>query len=193
MVASLIRALVISTALLVGFSRPAIALTSIEEAELVRLSGELRSLAGRSAWTGVERIYTEMESFGEGLTFRDYVHGAEAARALGDIESSYTRFIEAAKIGEARDVVDSLWNYDQQYGRVVLQAHRRSSLTSQEPPLDPVMRASIGRALEVVSEKGEFAGILPAGIYELDGEVFEVVPGKTLAVNVKRRSRLMFW
>ncbi|MSP54447.1 MAG: hypothetical protein EXR69_02395, partial [Myxococcales bacterium] len=71
---------------------------AVSDAEHVRLSSEIKQLATRQAWAGVEKKYEDLAKLGVELTFDDLLHGAYAARALGDAQGVYDRLKVAAKL-----------------------------------------------------------------------------------------------
>ena len=107
------------------------------EAEHERLSDEIEKLAQRQVWSGVERKFEELEGLESvQLTFDDLLHGAHAARELGDVAAAYERLKQAAKVEGTKEVVDWLWDIDQNYGFVELVS---------VPPRSAVLQAELLR------------------------------------------------
>jgi hypothetical protein len=116
--------------------------------------------------------------------------GAEAARMLGWTLLSQTRLLRGARlmanrVGMAdepwrRKIVDSLDAIEKTYGAVKIEPQpeptskkERKRLQGRGPalmpvvwPLAPDLRKSIEAAAQVLKEKGEFKGLLPAGDYK---------------------------
>jgi len=164
---------------------------TVEEAEHVRISVEIDRLAQRQAWKGVERKYLQLLEFGIPLTHADHMHGAYAARELGQVASCYERLRAAAEIDATREVIDWLWNIDNNYGHVVLStAPARAAILSMiEVPFDPNQRRAIDAAIELVREDGTFTGMIPRGLYTFAGQSFTVEPGISVRIEVSPRAR----
>lgn len=172
-------------------SGPARAEDAVHEAERVRLSQDIKQLAQREAWTGVERKFEELEVLGITMSFDDLYRGACAARALGDVQAAYDRLKAAAELDPRRDVLDWLYAIDNHYGQVELLAvpPRNSTLDASEMPFDPADRAAVMAASARVAREGTFTGLLPRGSYTFAGHVFTVEPGvsQNIQVNTRRR------
>lgn len=154
------------------------------EAEHTRLAEEMRKLAGRNAWRGVESSYVRMLELvpkGVALTYDDHLFGAQAARDLGRITQVYERLERAKNVNPTKEVLDWMSDIDASYGRVRLIRDERfvgdSSFTVAEMPFAPDQRAAIGAAEAVVAETGSFVGLLPFGKYGYGGKELEVKPG----------------
>ncbi len=134
--------------------------------EYQRLSQELEKLASRNAWAGVERTYTALLATGIEPSFEDFVAGAHAARALGDVASARNRLIAANTRREERAVVDWLWDIDSNYNRVLLACDiGKVELQPESMPFDPNQRKAVEYAQKEIAEKGIFDGYLPQGRY----------------------------
>ena len=162
-----------------------------EQAEINRLSDEIRSLSRRQVWAGVERKYKQIVEL-EG-TVRSDVHlaGAYSARESGDVLEVYERLLRAATGKANKAVVDWLWDLDHNYGRVTLVADRRrtAKLLIREMPLDPNRRIAVEAAIVACKDEGEFNGLLPRGAYEFEGQEFKVEPGIQVRVEVSPKMR----
>ncbi len=163
----------------------------VSDAEHVRLSSEIKQLATRQAWAGVEKKYEELEKLGFDLDFDDLLHGAYAARALGDAQSAYDRLQIAAKLKGTKEVVDWLYAIDTDYGRVELIATppRGITLEAELMPFDPDQRTCVTTAISDVTHDGEFLGLLPKGKYMFAGTAFEVQPGIAVRIEVAPRMK----
>ncbi len=174
----MIFAWLFSTSLLAGGFPDISEAPEIVQADYYQLSEELESLAGRQAWGGASRRFTELVALGLPLTYDHWLAGAMAARNMGDTQSAYERLTEAAKLEGNHEVVDWLWSLDKEYGRVTLRSEiKKPVLTTGQMPMLPDQRAAVHRAQLLVSSSGEFQGMLPAGHYVLSGHEFVVSPG----------------
>ena len=110
----------------------------------------MESLVQRQIWTGVERKYQEMEKLQITLDAIDHLHGAYAARELGDMASVYSRLKQAAAIEPTKEVIDWLWDIDSNYGHVELLTvpNRSTELTIGELPFDTAQRKAVEIAIE---------------------------------------------
>jgi hypothetical protein len=151
------------------------------EAEHVRLAEEMRMLASRNAWRGVEDSYEKLDALadrGVVLTVDDIWFGAQAARSLGDLSTAYARLKTAQALG-TNDAIDQ-WveDIESSYGPVELSVDARYggsfALTPAEMPFDPEGRSAIEAAQESITETRAYRGLLPLGRYELGDRSFEV-------------------
>ena len=95
---------------------------TVSDAETVRLRSEMKMLAKRDAWTGVDRAFRAAHALQPELTFDDYPLGAFAAQALGDPRpEAFTRSMHR----KSKTVLDWLWNIDTEYVPVRLAANSR--------------------------------------------------------------------
>jgi hypothetical protein len=163
------------------FSTQAAAMTAAE-AEEIRLTEEMRSLARRNVWSGVDRMYRALSDLGAQLSAPQHVLGAHAAQDLGDIQACYDRLRAAARLDPTREVIDWLWAIDSTYGQVELTAEPGVSLSVTEPPIDAVQRKVIGLAAEHLATSGQFVGMLPVGEYAMGGMTLVVTSGHRTAL-----------
>ncbi len=161
------------------------------QAEHERLSDEMEKLAQRQVWQGVERKYKELEKLETVLTFDDLLHGAYAARELGNVLASYRRLKEAAKLEPSKEVVDWLWDIDAHYGHVELVSvpSRSAVLEPELMPFDPNARKAVEAAVASAKVDGIFAGMLPKGAYVFAAQPFKVEPGVSVRIEVSPRMR----
>lgn len=161
------------------------------EAEHQRLSDEIEKLAKRQVWTGVERKYRDLERLGTEPTFEDLVYGATAARELGDVKRSYERLKLAVRLQGTKEIVDWLWDIDNNYGSVELLTvpSRSAELTMAELPFDPNQRKAVEAAQESARQDGIFVGMLPKGDYVFATQRFTVEPGVSVRIEVSPRMR----
>lgn len=156
------------------------------EAEHVRLSGDIEQLANRQLWAGVEKKLAELAKLGVEPSYEDLIHGAYAARALGNAQNAYDRLKVAARIKGTREVVDWLYTIDANYGHVELVATppRGVTLAVAEVPFDPDQRVAVEAAADRVKKEGKFSGLLPRGSYTYAGQAFTVEPGIAVRIEV---------
>lgn len=167
--------------ILLMLSTSAAAVTAAE-AEEVRLTEEMRALARRNIWLGVDRMYRALVARDAELTGKQHLEGAYAAQDLGEIQDCYDRLRAAARSTPTREVIDWLWAIDTQYGQVELTAQLGAQLAISEPPLDAVKRKAIDTATRRLAEDGRFAGMLPVGEYLVDDAVLTVTSGRRAAL-----------
>jgi len=152
-------------------------------------------LTARNAWTGVERLFLEIEETRVEPTHDILVAGAHSSRALGDVLSSKSRLERALMLQETPDIVSWLNEIHQHYGTVFIACQtkrKRASLESSERPFSPMLQQAIAFAQDEVEQRCFFDGMLPAGTYTLtlpDGwsSQFEVVP-RVAGVRIDLRS-----
>ncbi len=161
---------------------PAAQAGSVDAAEHVRLTEEMRRLAKRNAWKGVEAAFVklkELEERGVELSYEDYYLGAQAARALGDINAVYKRLKAAAKEEGSKEVIEWLSDLDGTYGQVALVSKRKKGveLKAVQMPFAPDQRAAIEVAMSRIAEHGRYKGLLPQGKYHFGDELLNVVAG----------------
>ena len=70
-----------------------------DRAEYNRLTQELELMAGKRAWSGAERVFQSLVDTGAAPSFEDWMRGAHAARALGDLTSVHARLLAAKAVG----------------------------------------------------------------------------------------------
>lgn len=167
--------------------------TEIVKGEFHRLSQELQSLAHRGAWVGAQRTFLRLLSTGLSPGFEDWVAGAAAARALGDMKSAKSRLYEASKLRDDRTVADGLWELRQNYADVTLLCSSRllkkktpPSLHVEAVPFDPVQAAAITYAKNELAEDCSFDGLLPRGTYTFMERTFTVRPNiETVSLDLR--------
>lgn len=171
--------------------RTSAASAEVNDGEHVRLSSEIKQLSTRQAWPGVEKKFEELDKLGVELTFDDLLHGAYAARALGNAQSAYDRLKVAARLKGTKEVVDWLYTIDTVYGRVELIATppRGIVLEPELMPFDPDQRTAVAAAMQTVAHDGQFLGLLPKGKYVFAGTSFEVQPGVAVRIEVAPRMK----
>lgn len=150
------------------------------KAEAKRLSDELEKLVRRQAWAGAARTYAELEALGLPLGVDELYAGALTARQLGEMALVYERLLAAAKLDGRREIVEWLWAIDTGYGRVTITGDPEAppTLSPESPPILPEPRACVETAQRHLAETGRFDGLLPAGVYRVNGALVEVTPGE---------------
>ncbi len=186
---TMLTKLLLAASLLI--SAPAQAGGKAEEAaraEYVRLSQDLERLVQKNAWAGVERTFQACLETKQDLAFEDWVAGAHAARALGDISAARERLIQANKLREEREVLDWLWDIDSSYGQVSLKGDLgKVELEAVQAPFDPLMAKAVAFASDAVEESGTFEGYLPQGDYIFAGVEVKVRP-RVMAARIDLRT-----
>lgn len=159
------------------------------QAEYHRLSTEMKRLAEKNAWPGVEATYAKMKELGAELTHEDYVTAAHAARALGDVGAARERLLAANELREEREVMDWLWAIDSSFGRVSLQADPGAmALEPESMPFQPDRAAAVRFAQQRITETGSFEGYLPEGTYTFGRFEVKVLP-RVQTVRVDARGQ----
>jgi len=163
----------------------------VAQAEYHRLSSEIRSLAKRDHWVGVDHAYVEALATGVSLAFGDHMAGASAAMAIGDVGAARERLLAAKDVEVQREVIETLWSIDTHFAEVDLTAERGAELCIEEMPFNPQQANAVEFAQERIRETGVFHGFLPPGRYTLAGTSFTVevvgVGGRPLEVTASRR------
>jgi len=183
--------------LALALSAPTLAIAAEEgdsrhrEAEHARLSDEMERLAQRKAWKGVDRLYLKVEGMGLTPTLEDYMHGAIAARELGNVLNVRKRLKSAARTHQSKEIVEWLWEIDNNYGRVELltEPHRSTTLEAAKMPFDPDQRKAVEAAIASAADDGIFVGMLPEGEFTFAGQQFKVEPGISVRIEVSPRVR----
>lgn len=155
------------------------------EAEAVRLDEDLRKLASRNTWEGVDGVYARLrglESKGVVVTREQHELGAEAARQLGRMREARGRYglarSAARKEKEKERIGAIIADIDARYGSVSLTASgrsRRDATVQMTPqPFASDARAAIQHATDELQLSGSFDGLLPVGSYTFGSAVFAV-------------------
>lgn len=187
---ALLTAALAGGAVLFASLAPTVAVAQDKAAERLRLEQEMKRLAQRNAWTGVERKYNELLDLNIDLPYDNHQVGAQAARALGKTLEVYERLERANKIKESPEVTQELQAIDGAYGRVWLKGSERFLIPVKPVvvPFAPDQRKSTEWAEEVMTNTGSFKGMLPAGDYKVACQTFTVVAGTPtfLEINVEK-------
>ena len=196
MMNSSLRPFVLAAFLVGGTVRDAHALSKTEaKAEQVRLSEDMRRLAKRAHWRGVDRSYrtlTGLERKGVVLTFDEHFLGAQAARELGNVTLVYRRLLMAKDVEAKTEATNWIADILRQYGEVELLIPERykgeTNLAVAVMPLQPDQRSTIGMAQQRVTEGKSYDGLLPAGEYTFGPHTFKVTAGgDTIILEVSKK------
>jgi len=167
---------------------PAVAQDQPDEAavaEYRRLAGEMRNLANRGAWSGVERAYVQALLTGHQLAFDDYLRAAHAARVRGDVGAARTRLLGAKGVQASRDVIDWLWSIDSSHGRVMIDAWPGAVLTPTVASFLPDHKQAGEFAQTELRTEGKFEGLLPLGDYVLAGHEMSVTVHRVITLRIE--------
>ena len=164
------------------------------KAEQVRLSEDMRRLAKRGHWRGVDRSYRSMLDLQRKavvLTFDQHFLGAQAARELGNVTLVYRRLLLAKSVDAKAEATNWIADILRQYGEVELIIPERykgqANLAVAVMPLQPDQRSTIGMAQQRVTEGKSYDGLLPAGEYTFGPHKFTVTPGgDTIVLEVSK-------
>jgi hypothetical protein len=171
-----------------GGYEPAVGSLEVRIAEHSRLSSEIRSLAQKSAWKGVDRNYDRIARLRVEMSWEDHVYGAHAASELGEIAETRARLFAAVQIRPEKGLIDWLWELDHSYGSVQLKGVEGAVLEAGPLPLDPVQRRSIEQAITSCADTGSFEGMIPVGLYRFDGHDFSVEYGEEIALGTPQEA-----
>lgn len=171
----------LSPLVLLVAAAPAYAGDAAAEAEHTRLAEEMRRLAGRNAWRGVDVAYRsmlELEKKGVKLSYDDHWLGAQAARDLGRITDVYDRLIGARGVEKKEECQNWINDIESSYGKAKVAVDERwegeAVLAPKVVPFAPDQRASIGAAQGILKNSGLYDGLLPYGEYTLGSKTFTV-------------------
>lgn len=185
-------------------------------AEVVRLQTSLDTLAQKSSWDGVERMYRKLLELQVPLTPHIHYTASMSSQARGEVDAAWARLERAlrepaaleaepdGKIDLRKCVPDTLDEADPEvvaargalealrsrYGRVsiVVDAKRLPILIRMgAKPFSSTEREAITSAQSHLSQRFVFEGPLPVGKYMVDGQMFEVEPAGKVTVEVLPR------
>ena len=156
----------------------------LEAAEAARLSEEMRTLAARNAWEGVEGDFQQLlalERKGQSISPQDWVLGAQSARGVGNMAACRARLARSVDLSPTGEDINWLSQIDGTFGAVDLSADKtllpRPKLKATVMPFIPDQRQAIEFARAAVEKTMDFKGLVPAGEYTYGGETLQVVPG----------------
>ncbi len=154
-------------------------------AEHIRITAEMKNLADRQIWVGVERKFRAMLELQIEPNFDDLLVAAQAARGVGDVKSTHERLRSAAKFQRTEEIADWIWDIDQNYGYVEILGvpNKHRELYEVVAMFAPDKRQAIQFAKTTLEDTGTFIGLLPHGEYVVMGESFTVEPGLSIRLD----------
>lgn len=175
----------------------------VKKAELVRLSEEMQKRALDNKWEAVELRYDDATKLGILLSYRDYKHGAEAARAAGNMEECYERLLLAQTVAvselDKQEAIQWIADIEANFSRVeiVIKADGVVTLEVSQMPFAPDQRAAITFAQTEVAD-GTFEGLIPLilnldgtqGTYVLNGQTIKISDLRPLSTKTTTEIRL---
>ena len=158
------------------------------EAEYTRLQEELRGLAARAHWAGVDETYARMTALeGVTLSLEDHLRGIEAAEALGRPDREWPRVRAALTLTTTDELLDRYARLLVFYGEAELSLAKDFTGSRQlqvvSMPLDPAQRRVIEQAQLSLEQSGQYQGLLPLGQYRVGDTAFDIVGGPTVVVT----------
>jgi hypothetical protein len=155
------------------------------EAEHTRITTEMKGLAERQIWVGVERKFIAMLDLEIEPHFQDLLMAAQAARGVGDVKSTNERLKRAAKFQQTEEITDWIWDIDQNYGHVEILGvpNKNRELYEVVAMFAPDKRQAVQFAKTTLEDSGTFVGLLPHGEYVVMGETFAVEPGLSIRLD----------
>ena len=162
-------------------------------AERERLEAELRNLAERQRWPGVERLYRRLHDLpGRGISYQTHRFAADAARNEGRILQTLDRLLLATAIQSNAEDDELIAEIRTLFGEVEIVASGLDNWPSEGleltrdgiMPFQPDQRLQIEQAKSAVAEEGRFRGMLPVGYYEVGGRRFRVTSGVIVRVEI---------
>ncbi len=151
--------------------------------EVRRLSQDIKSLAQRNAWDGVERKYRELLALQDNHPQHVHMLGADAARNRGDVSSTLDRLSAANEAEASEDIAGQIATLHQEFALVMLRCDPcEVTLNADAPPFRPDFLKAIEFATEAVNEKGRWRGYLPSGSYTYGIAAFTATAGEELVL-----------
>lgn len=176
-----------TAAVLVGLVQASSTAWACNNAEKLRLADELKSLAQKNAWAGVERKYDDIKKTKCDLSAKIQMIAADSAQNLGKTYERWERLAAANEVEPNDAVSETISGIETTYGRIDIlgDPRRPAPLLREAMPFAPDQRKSIEWAQKVVENTGSFKGMLPAGEYKVADKTFIVVPGNPEFIEVK--------
>lgn len=165
------------------------------QAELQRLRVELGKLAGKTAWTGVDRTYERMSELSVTyrlgpLTYEDHLLGIQAADAMGQPNLTLARIDRARVVKDSQELLDRKAMLYALFGPVRIKLRGPGDAPELQAKyvdfLDPANRNVLDAVKKSLTDDGRYEGLLPHGVYTLNDASFDIV-GATEPVQVKAR------
>ncbi len=149
----------------------------VKDREVHRLSMEMKRLAEKNAWIGVERSYWAILDLGMSPARDQHLLAADAALQRGDVLSMIERLEEAQAIEKTQTVTARMDALLGDFGHVrLVSAPGTAELAFDEAPFRPDQAAAIDLAANAIADTGRFDGFLPPGMFRFGGREFEVLP-----------------
>ena len=157
------------------------------DAELRRLEDDLIKHAQRNSWSAVENVYRRMLEIAPTASALDHLLGAQAALDRGEPLLAWYRLrrITAPGADEPREQheafrssQDLLASLESRYGRVSISvpSNQVPAMVRPHMPFAQEERDVITTAREKLRTQRAYRGLLPEGVYTIDGHRFEVEP-----------------
>jgi|GEM_PF-4708222 len=149
-----------------------------DAAEIRRITADMKSLAQRNAWSGVERAYKQMLELDGQIPGEVHALAAQAAQTAGDVRETQMRYRKAKAAGYDADL--ALASIDDNFisAYISTQAQRPKSdkkaeagapvLSIASMPFAPNARKAIEFAQKEFAKSWAFNGMLPHGSYTLE-------------------------
>jgi len=174
--------------LLVAVPRPVQA-GQVEDAEVQRLSVELRDRVADARWEAADTDYRRLVAVAGGQpAYADHWRGYLAAQALGDANAEHGRLLAARALDDSDEVSVALAQLLAWYGSVDIRLgghlDPRPPLTMLDVPFEADQRRVLEAATIAIAEQGRYQGLLPLGMYTLGSARFEVL-GEERPVRVR--------
>ena len=174
--------------------RPALAAAPdpVAQAEVQRLSVELRDRVEEARWEAADAAYRRLAAVEGGQPgYDEHWRGFLAAQALGDAIAQAERLAAARGQRSTADLDQAEATLMAWYGRVELRLHRRldprPALVMEVVPFEADQRRVLEAANTALEEEGRYEGLLPLGMYTLGEARFDVVGEETpVSVYVRR-------
>ena len=152
------------------------------QAEYRQHHDELVKLASKNRWEGVERHYQALLELGLEVQAEDHLHGAHAARALGDAAAMLERLQSAQSLAPSQETQSWIDEVHSGWTQVSLGTNPATpgvELQCRRKPFAADQRAAIEHAQSVVAETGGFQGWLPPGNYRFAGAKLSLEAGQS--------------
>jgi hypothetical protein len=149
-----------------------------KQASYVQYYEEMRRLAARNTWKGVDRNYLNIIGLKLSSVANEvHILGAEAARNLGNVAERIERLKRSGNDGQ-----NQLRVIYKEFGKVKIKKGKKKTLKSSNPPFVADKRSAIEFANEIFTKKSVFKGWLPVGEYTLGKSKFTVKAGQAKQV-----------
>ena len=172
---------------------------SKDQAEYQRLTEEIEKLAGRNAWSGVDRAYeamVELSERGVKLRYEDHLLGAHASKSLGHINNNWVRLNRANAVNPTEESFMMLATLAANYGPVRLcvkkNYDKEATLVAKDLGFMAEQRQVVEQARKSLAEEGEYVGLLPLGRYIFGEEPFDIIGGPEVEITLKKQIHYVY-